>query len=694
MESLEIDETEPLLRSAPAPAANRMRVPLILAVSLAAVAGVRVSSRWSPSQTNLSADVSLAMSNGWERLHSRRLADGIVKNLAQVHAPTRLQLSSGKAAMWSVVRNGEPAELLTPDGPASSVEHTFTAVGAHTVVATAAADQPAAAPSTWVAALWGSSSSSSGGGGAAAAPAVHTFAVASKTVRYELRDLSRADREAYFDAVVSYYVIGQDEGEALYGPTYQSSSEILREHLYGAGGKECDHWHDDAGIVTHHVGVTWAFENSLKMINPATAAHYWDYTRDAAADYEWYDSPIFDETWFGSNAPTNADHIVDSGRFAYVPVLQDARGFSAITNPYGLLRSPWNTNPVPFLMRNNETFFDAGDSYSSFPSCSDFSGYVNSSLADVLAALDGALHGPVHLMVGGHWGAKHDWKSFGSHASHADFMLLLAKVLWREGFARTPEVCSKDTPAAECVPSCPASIVTPNGEEMTPELAESILSKVNIFELGHNTVWWSNLFETYGAGADDGDTLTFKSLLEELCRVGYAGEMFTSAAPQDPTFWPLHGNAERFVQYLRVLKAEGTLTGFDETWGYTFSKEIASATGRVCDWSDVGAPPDMPTCSWATCSGHREDDLLPFKYLYPAQGARLVSNGEFYATISPFNEDLPYAYDGISTWKGCTGDSLLVEAGFESLVPGGAHVKDAAAATQTPNSWFSFGGWM
>jgi hypothetical protein len=57
-------------------------------------------------------------------------------------------------------------------------------------------------------------------------------------------------------------------------------------------------------------------------------------------------------------------------------------------------------------------------------------------------------------------------------------MLLLAKVLWREGFARTPELCSQDTPASECVPSCPASIVTPNGEDMTPALAESILAKV------------------------------------------------------------------------------------------------------------------------------------------------------------------------------------------------------------------------
>ena len=48
-------------------------------------------------------------------------------------------------------------------------------------------------------------------------------------------------------------------------------------------------------------------------------------------------------------------------------------------------------------------------------------------------------------------------------------------------------------------------------------------------------------------------------LLEMLCRVGHAGEMFTSAAPQDPTFWPLHGLAERFVQYARVLKRDGAI---------------------------------------------------------------------------------------------------------------------------------------
>ena len=37
-------------------------------------------------------------------------------------------------------------------------------------------------------------------------------------------------------------------------------------------------------------------------------------------------------------------------------------------------------------------------------------------------------------------------------------------------------------------------------------------------------------------------------------------EQFTSSAPQDPLFWPLHGNAERFVMYLRVLSKKGAIS--------------------------------------------------------------------------------------------------------------------------------------
>jgi hypothetical protein len=80
--------------------------------------------------------------------------------------------------------------------------------------------------------------------------------------------------------------------------------------------------------------------------------------------------------------------------------MTDATAFSDITNPYGLLRSPWNTNPVPFLMRANRTFFGYADGYSSFPTCSAFKTTLDlQSMPDTLYKLNGQLHGPVHLMV-------------------------------------------------------------------------------------------------------------------------------------------------------------------------------------------------------------------------------------------------------------------------------------------------------
>merc|ERR1711988_467069 len=57
-----------------------------------------------------------------------------------------------------------------------------------------------------------------------------------------------------------------------------------------------------------------------------------------------------------------------------------------------------------------------------------------------------------------------------------------------------------------------------------------------------------------------------ETILSALCRVGYPGELFTSAAPQDPLFWSLHGNSERFLMLARLLKTSGVLD-FSERWG-------------------------------------------------------------------------------------------------------------------------------
>ena len=83
-------------------------------------------------------------------------------------------------------------------------------------------------------------------------------------------------------------------------------------------------------------------------MDPKTAAHYWDYTREAGNNAtEWYESNMFKDSWFGSSSSASHSHAITSGRWAYLGVMKEAREFSDITNSYGLLRSPWNTNPTP-----------------------------------------------------------------------------------------------------------------------------------------------------------------------------------------------------------------------------------------------------------------------------------------------------------------------------------------------------------
>ena len=41
------------------------------------------------------------------------------------------------------------------------------------------------------------------------------------------------------------------------------------------------------------------------------------------------------------------------GRFAFVPAMVGATAYSQTHNAYGMLRSPWNNDPNPFLTRSD-----------------------------------------------------------------------------------------------------------------------------------------------------------------------------------------------------------------------------------------------------------------------------------------------------------------------------------------------------
>lgn len=306
------------------------------------------------------------------------------------------------------------------------------------------------------------------------------------------------------------------------------------------------------------------------------------------------------------------------------------------------------------MLRYNKTFYSFADSNSKFPDCSSFAQTYGYSLAETIYSLNGGLHGPVHIMIGGHWGNAKKWNYMGTNMALSDKFLLLSKWLWRQGFVRLPDSCSVDTPHSECMPTCPEGII---GTDLTENEAYTILDTTGILALTPDSSLMETLLKESGLGWVD--------LLTELCHVGSPGDMFTSAAPQDPTFWPLHGNAERLVSLYRVLDVKG-LIDFDQTWGYSHSTELPSDTGMVCDWSEATGTLDMPTCTKGICPGHKEDDLLPFADLTAEQGETLLSNIELYEMIDPFSATLPYAYDSLNYWEGCEGTSIVGQYNYDN----------------------------
>mmetsp|Transcript_24921 Transcript_24921/g.29436 ORF Transcript_24921/g.29436 Transcript_24921/m.29436 type:complete len:676 (+) Transcript_24921:60-2087(+) len=625
-ENVDIEDIEYVDTSAPS-----KRVKILGSISVLLVAALGFSARGKlPMVQNftyfssVSTTETLLTTNELETRTGRVLNDGLFENLVRVHSTTTLKLESGNSAMFYIETAPHTGELVqVTDQPVISLDYVFTEVGQHLVQAE-------------VVALDGSISS-------------FQYTVSSKVIRIELRDLTEEDRIIYFEALRAFQFTSQVDGVAAYGKKYKSLEYLLRQHLYGAADKACDHWHDDAGMINHHVGITWLFEQSLRKIDPRTASHYWDYTRESGRNIDWYDSDIFNDDWFGDNSPNNPLHVVDKGRFAYSPVFKGI-DFSDIVNPYGLLRSPWNTNPTPYVLRYNKTFYNLADSENNFPSCNNFAKYMKSTLAETVFGLNGALHGPVHIMIGGHWGSAKKWETVGSTISLSDKFLLLSKWLWRQGFVRTPDSCSEDTPHSECMPTCPEGIVG-DWDSMTPDDAYSILVNTGVLDLQPEVGLHKSMVN---------NGLDWRDLLQELCHVGSPGDAYSSAAPQDPTFWPLHGNAERLISVMRIYKNRGIID-FDETWGYAHIHSLPSDTGMICDWSEATGTLDMPTCTKGVCSGHKEDDLLPFTDLYEKQGSTLYTNAEFYALLDPLSHELPYAFDTLFYWEACEKNNILEE---------------------------------
>lgn len=464
----------------------------------------------------------------------------------------------------------------------------------------------------------------------------HTFTAAVKYVRRELRSLSTADREKYFSAMKTLYTTPGAVGRAKYGSKYKSAEEFLHVHLTGAATSDCDHWHDGAGIITHHVAITLSFEQSLQAIDPSLAAHYWEYGQDKTQYEYWFDSPIFNSDWFGEANPSTLDHRIDDGGIwteLTMPSgeqytewdITNSGSLNPYRNAYGIMRSPWNNNPSLYLGRHNDTYKHLGWT---MPSCSEFqSCFQQTSLSEINSCVNGYTHGPVHVMIGGAWDGSSLMNAPEFTFLHFMMTTLVFKNLWRMGYTRCPETCETGAICKCAVP-------------------DEYIETIGVRKMLNDT----NALDAYSYAVEDASDEYLLKFLRAVEDPGKVGDMFTSGASYDPTFWPVHGAAERLLGYKRALISLGTISSddFDETWGfpaYYKSNPEIYLSGR-CDWSNVRGVDDLtlPTCdSSADCYGHQEDDLLEFSNFINKN--ETYTNREFYTFIHPWSEDVPYTYD-------------------------------------------------
>ncbi|KAH8094992.1 hypothetical protein JL720_2261 [Aureococcus anophagefferens] len=550
----------------------------------------------------------LATASAYETSLGIPIGDGLYEyeNLVEMHQWTTLALSADvdlDASAWAGVHWSVPGttgdEGPSPKGQTLTVK--FDVAGVHAVVIRAAFD-----------AVQGTNLSA--------------FTVTAKYVRRELRDLTAADRNAYFSALHTLYATTQDAGELRYGPDFKSAAWFVRMHLYGAAQRDCDHWHDDAGFLTHHVGVTMLMERSLQAVDASVCSHYWDYTIDAEraygnATYVYTESELFDPDWFGPAVPHHPDHVVDEGRWAYTPVL-------------GVYRA---------------------DNF--LPRCSEFQkllllGY--NSVGKLFSELNGALHGSVHIMLGGSWDFDlatlkasgdyddSDWRS--------DQMLLGSKFLWRQGLLDCPKECSNLVDPGDCTCSCGKRI--PNSLNGSEHDARLFLE-----HSGVQTVITDAMVHK-ARDALGG----YAAIVDALCHVGHPGEMFTSAAPQDPHLLAAprprgalraahpHLGAQRHVHARRGLGLrphDGRPVGHAARLRLERRRRLAEAA-RV-PHGHVRGPP-------------RENDTLPFEWpiAETTPGAqRYYTNAEFYELMAPWDRRVPYVYDKLETWPACQGANLV-----------------------------------
>jgi hypothetical protein len=465
--------------------------------------------------------------------------------------------------------------------------------------------------------------------------------VNAKYVRREVRELTDEDREAFLSTLAVLYNLNQDEGEKKYGSDYISMDNLVLVHLELAGNRTCDHLHDGMGFLTSHSALTMMMEKSLQAVNPAITVPYWDFSiegelmsqNDGDISY-MEDSVVFSDDWFGELWPEGG--VINKGRWAYTKIAEVDKTQFSIYSPYGLARSPWNANPIPYLTRFSDFY---GTTFTVMGSCQDhYNEMTATSLYDFIYNMQYNPHGVVHAVMGGvtnsdiYGTLRKAGVSVLSSDSIAATTFAFQKNMWRFGTYECPSDCDEKGLAPEdCACSCPSladwkakGLVAQQVGMLGPDMGSMLVSKVT--------------------GEDVSEIF-----LDALCNANssvsspYIGDMLESGSPADPLFWPIHPTVERLVM----------------RWAMTGDRDNT--------WVD-GTSTTLRGFFTGNCEGHNAADEIFFFNRF--KKSESYTNVEYYDMISPYDDNIDYVYHHF-LWEHCT--SLPVD-----FTPDEAYIQDTS----------------
>jgi len=457
-------------------------------------------------------------------------------------------------------------------------------------------------------------------------------------VRREMSALTSSDLSTTMDAMYALWSVSDEDGLERYGENFHSSTWFARGHMFNAAQRDSDHIHEGLGFLTQHIKLTNLYELAIQSVNPSISLPYWDYTTESG---DLSESIMFSADTFGSvtypaetccwtyTNDSMVDAAIPDGRWAFTKADLHNSAFTDLSNAFGYLRGPWNTNPSPYISRFTI-------SHTSLPTCSAYYKWVQlTDLGDFFDLAPFAPHASTHGAIGGVFGcdifdplmADGLIRDDSSRRRICKKWSIILKELYRSNFISPKANCTATSYDYTGV-SCGYECVEQDSSAMQSSLKNLITTQYVPEEMTQEG--WNKWRDFVCTG--DGNKV-------------FSGDQLEAASPSDPSFWPIHPNLERLFQ------AKLMAGGFETSVWATDPSDVCDKA--KCYEEEFGDKGYYTQC----CKGHYEDDqLLDFVNgdIYSGYGP---TNAEIMTWTDPTRTDytMPYIYDDFS-WSHCEED--------------------------------------